>query len=90
MESKNLKGGEFIIKDADATSMFIPEEYLEEQQMIAASCRDFLEQEVNPNHDRIDSLEEHLLDYDFEVLIDEHPAKPEDGVIVTGMYFEGC
>jgi len=57
MESKNLKGGEFIIKDADATSMFIPEEYSEEQQMIAASCRDFLEQEVNPNHDRIDSLE---------------------------------
>ena len=61
MESKNLKGGEFIIKDADATSMFIPEEYSEEQQMIAASCRDFLEQEVNPNHDRIDSLEEGLM-----------------------------
>jgi len=31
-----------------------------------------------------------LLDFDFEVLVDEDPQPPEDGVIVTGMYLEGC
>ena len=30
------------------------------------------------------------MDYDFEVIIDQHPARPEDGVIVTGMFIEGC
>lgn len=30
-----------------------------------------------------------LLDYDFEVT-GEDPDKPEDGVIVTGMFIEGC
>lgn len=31
-----------------------------------------------------------LLDYDFEVIIDENPPPPEDGVNVTGMFIEGC
>lgn len=31
-----------------------------------------------------------LLDYDFEVVTDENPERPEDGVIVTGMFLEGC
>lgn len=31
-----------------------------------------------------------LLDYDFEVICDENPPPPEDGVIVTGMFIEGC
>lgn len=31
-----------------------------------------------------------LLDYDFEVVVDENPTRPEDGVIVTGLYLEGC
>ncbi len=61
MEAENLKGGEFLIKDAVASSMFIPEEYSEEQKMIAATCRDFLVQEVSPHHDRIDALEEGLM-----------------------------
>lgn len=64
METKaknTLKGGEFLIKDIEAQDIFIPEEWNEEQQMIAQTCSDFLEAEVYPNLDRIDALEEGLM-----------------------------
>jgi alkylation response protein AidB-like acyl-CoA dehydrogenase len=57
---ETLKGGEFLIKDTQATDVFIPEQFNEEQLMIAQSCKDFLAQEVWPNLDRIDSQEEGL------------------------------
>lgn len=56
-----LKGGEFLIKESDAQHVFIPEEYDEEQKMIAETCTQFLEQEIFPNLDRIDALEEGLM-----------------------------
>lgn len=56
-----LKGGEFLIKETRAADIFIPEQWNEEQLMIAQSCRDFLEQEVFPNLDRIDNQEEGLM-----------------------------
>ncbi len=55
-----LKGGEFLIKETNAQDIFIPEQWNEEQLMIAQSCTDFLAQEVWPNLDRIDSQEEGL------------------------------
>lgn len=59
METKKfVKGGEFMVKDLDAAEVFIPEEFDEEQQMIAETCRDFLDTEVMPNLDRIDAQEE--------------------------------
>lgn len=59
METKNtLKGGEFLIKETDANSVFIPEQFDEEQLMIAATCNDFVEQEILPNIERIEKLEE--------------------------------
>jgi alkylation response protein AidB-like acyl-CoA dehydrogenase len=64
METKTkntLKGGEFLIKDSEAKDIFIPEEWNEEQLMIAQSCSDFLDAEVFPNLDRIDSLEQGLM-----------------------------
>jgi len=49
MENKNvLKSGEFLVRETNATDVFIPEEFNEEQIMIAQSCRDFLEAEVYP------------------------------------------
>lgn len=45
---KVLKSGEFLVRDADFNDVFIPEEFNEEQQMIAQTCRDFLEAEVYP------------------------------------------
>lgn len=62
METKaTLKGGEFLIKDVSYTDIFIPEEFDEEQQMIAQSCEDFVESEVAPNFDALDEHTEGLL-----------------------------
>ncbi len=55
---KLVKGGEFMVQDLEAKDIFIPEEFDEEQKMIADTCRDFLDTEVFPNLDRIDKQEE--------------------------------
>ncbi|SOD88123.1 acyl-CoA dehydrogenase family protein [Spirosoma fluviale] len=51
----SLKGGEFLIKETQAAQVFIPEEFTEEQQMIAATCREFLEREIWPRLNEIDN-----------------------------------
>ncbi len=56
-----LKGGEFLIRDTRAEDIFIPEDWSEEQQMIAQMCRDFLEQNVFPNLEAIDKMEPGLM-----------------------------
>ncbi len=58
---KAMKGGEFLIKETLASQIFIPEEWNEEQKMIAQSCHDFLATEVWPILDRIDAQEEGLM-----------------------------
>lgn len=45
---KLLKSGEFLVTEIDFKDIFIPEEFNEEQRMIAQTCRDFLEVEVYP------------------------------------------
>lgn len=60
-KNKQVTGGEFIVKETEAKDIFIPEEFDEEQNMIAQTCRDFLEAEVFPNLDRIDQQEEGLM-----------------------------
>lgn len=56
-----LKGGEFLIKKTAAQDVFIPEQWSEEQLMIAAMCREFLEKNVLNQLDRIDEQEEGLM-----------------------------
>jgi alkylation response protein AidB-like acyl-CoA dehydrogenase len=56
-----LKGGEFLVKETNCQDIFIPEEWTEEQRMIAQSCHDFLAQEVWPNLDKLDNKEEGLM-----------------------------
>jgi alkylation response protein AidB-like acyl-CoA dehydrogenase len=58
---KTIKGGEFLIKETTYHDVFIPEEFDEEQQMIAQTCRDFLATEIHPILDRIDTQEEGLM-----------------------------
>jgi alkylation response protein AidB-like acyl-CoA dehydrogenase len=53
---KAIKGGEFLIRETSAHEIFIPEEFTEEQRMIAQTCKDFLKQEVYPRLDEIDSM----------------------------------
>jgi alkylation response protein AidB-like acyl-CoA dehydrogenase len=55
------KGGEFLIKETSAEDVFIPEQWNEEQLMMKKTCEDFIEQEVTPHLDRIDSQEEGLM-----------------------------
>ena len=52
-----IKGGEFLIRETDANDIFIPEEWSEEQKMIAQTCHDFIAQEITPRLDEIDSME---------------------------------
>ncbi len=56
-----IKGGEFLIRETYPEEVFIPEEFDEEQKMIGDMSREFLAQEVLPNLDRIDSMEEGLM-----------------------------
>jgi len=60
-DKKTIKGGEFLITETTYQDVFIPEEFDEEQQMIAQTCRDFLATEINPILDRIDNQEEGLM-----------------------------
>ncbi len=46
---KILKSGEFLVSEVEAKDIFIPEEFNEEQRMIAQTCKDFLDAEVYPN-----------------------------------------
>lgn len=60
-DKKTIKGGEFLIRETAYQDVFIPEEFDEEQNMIAQTCRDFLAAEIYPNLDRIDIQEEGLM-----------------------------
>lgn len=55
-EKKSLNGGEFLIKETQSQDVFIPEEFNEEQRMIAQSCKEFNETQVLP---QIEQLEKH-------------------------------
>jgi alkylation response protein AidB-like acyl-CoA dehydrogenase len=56
-----IKGAEFLIKDVSYKDVFIPEEFDEEQQMIAETCADFVETEVAPNFNALDEHTEGLM-----------------------------
>ena len=56
--TQSIKGGEFLIRETNAQEIFTPEEFTEEQRLIAKTCQDFLEAEVLPILDRIDSQKE--------------------------------
>lgn len=59
VETKHaIKGGEFLIRETKAQEVFIPEEFSEEQRMIEQQCKDFLDKEVFPKLDEIDSMKD--------------------------------
>ncbi|MEP4535033.1 MAG: acyl-CoA dehydrogenase family protein [Cyclobacteriaceae bacterium] len=60
-EKSSIKGGEFIIRETEANEIFIPEEFSEEQKMMAAATQDFIDTEITPNVERIDTMEEGLM-----------------------------
>lgn len=61
-DAKNvLKGGEWLIKESSPFETFTPEDFTEEERMIRDMCNQFLEAEIYPILDRIDSLEPGLM-----------------------------
>ncbi len=56
-----IKGGEWIIKEVKADDVFIPEQFNEEQKMVLDMCNQFVNTEVLPVADRIDTLEPGLM-----------------------------
>jgi alkylation response protein AidB-like acyl-CoA dehydrogenase len=61
MTNQPIKGGEYITRDVHHSEVFTPEEWNEEQKMIAQMCNDFIQQEVLPHLDRIDNMEDGLM-----------------------------
>ncbi|HAD95792.1 MAG TPA: acyl-CoA dehydrogenase [Cryomorphaceae bacterium] len=55
-----LKGGEFLIRDVSSDEVFIPEDFNEEQRMMAEATTEFIEKEVIPERERFEKK-----DYDF-------------------------
>jgi len=60
--NKTLKGGEFIIKETNAADIFIPEDFSEEQRMMAEMAQQFVQTEVFPLVERLDNHEEGLME----------------------------
>jgi alkylation response protein AidB-like acyl-CoA dehydrogenase len=58
---KAIKGGEFIIRKTNPEDIFTPEEWSEEQRMIAQMCEDFIRMEIEPKLDEIDKMTEGLM-----------------------------
>lgn len=56
MATKLTQGGEFLIKETDAQDIFIPAEFTEEQRMMAQACQDFIDTEITPHVQEIDSM----------------------------------
>jgi alkylation response protein AidB-like acyl-CoA dehydrogenase len=61
MSDLKHKGGSFLISKTKSEDIFSPDQWTEEQRMIADMCNDFVDQEVVPILDRIDSMEEGLM-----------------------------
>lgn len=58
---KPIKGGEFLIRKTNPSDIFIPENWTEEQKMIAQMCDDFIKNDVLPVIDRTEIMEEGLM-----------------------------
>ncbi|OIU66955.1 acyl-CoA dehydrogenase family protein [Rossellomorea aquimaris] len=62
---KLIKGGSFLIEDVSFDQVFTPEEYSDEQKMIAKTTEDYVLNEVVPV---IDNLENHEFDHSVRLL----------------------
>ncbi len=56
-----LRGGEFLIKETLAADIYIPEEFTEEQRMMAKATDDFINMEITPIAHKIDKMDDPTL-----------------------------
>ncbi|MDZ5713583.1 acyl-CoA dehydrogenase family protein [Jeotgalibacillus haloalkalitolerans] len=65
-ETKALvKGGSFLIEDVEASNVFTPEDYTDEQKMIAKTTEDYVINEVVPE---VEHIENHEFDRSVKLL----------------------
>ncbi len=81
-EKKLARGGEFLVKETRAEDVFIPELWTEEQKSINKMCMDFIATHIHPNIERIDAMEEGLL----EKLMNEAGAQGLLGISLPEEY----
>ncbi|MDG5471735.1 acyl-CoA dehydrogenase family protein [Jeotgalibacillus sp. ET6] len=60
-----IKGGSFLIEDIEANRMFTPEDYTDEQKMIAKTTEDYVLNEVVP---QVEHIENHEFDRSVKLL----------------------
>ena len=64
-KEKLFKGGAFLTEDLTSDDIITPEDFTDEQKMIAKTTEDFIDKEVRPN---LDELEEQNFDISVELL----------------------
>lgn len=60
MEKEIIKGGGFLLQESIPAQIFSPEDFTEEQVMIARTTTEFMDQEVIPNHERLEQKDYEL------------------------------
>ena len=64
-EKTLIKGGSFLIEDADLSRVFTPEDFTEEHKMIAKTTEDYVNTEVMP---LVENLENHEFEHSVKLL----------------------
>ena len=60
MEKETIKGGGFLLQDSVPAQIFSPEDFSDEQVMIARTATEFMDQEVIPNHEQLEQKDYEL------------------------------
>ncbi len=60
MEKEIIRGGGFLLQESVPAQIFSPEDFTEEQVMIAQTTTEFMDQEVIPNHERLEQKDYEL------------------------------
>ena len=64
-----LRGGQFLVKETKCEDVFTPEDFTEEQQMMKASVKEFIDREVWPHKERFERKITHLPKKSCEKLV---------------------
>lgn len=65
IERKLTRGGAFILQETQAADVFTPEEFNEEQRMMREAVQEFVDRDVWPARERLESKD---YDYTFELM----------------------
>jgi alkylation response protein AidB-like acyl-CoA dehydrogenase len=60
-QKSTVKGGNFLIQTSETANTFTPEDFTEEQKLVAHTCREFLDKEVIPHLNDLDKQEPGLM-----------------------------